>query len=80
MMNYYNNFSPFNMFGFGFLFMFLFWGFVIYGIVVLFRQNTHHGKHTGTSEKIHGIDILKERYAKGEINKEQFEEMKKDLQ
>jgi putative membrane protein len=26
------------------------------------------------------LDILKRRYAKGEINKEQFEQMKKDLE
>jgi putative membrane protein len=26
------------------------------------------------------LDILKKRYAKGEINKEQFEQMKKDLE
>ena len=79
-MNYYNNFSPFNMFGFGFLFMFLFWGLVIYGLVVLFRHIGSDSSTKGHGGKVHATDILKERYAKGEINKEQFEEMKKDLQ
>ena len=72
-MMYYNSFYPMNMFGFGGLFMIIFWGLIIYGIVILFRHNSH-------SEKGRSIDILKERYAKGEITKEQFESMKKDLQ
>ena len=72
-MMYYNSFYPMNTFGFGGLFMLIFWGLIIYGVVMLFRHNNH-------SKKDRAIDILKERYAKGEITKDQFESMKKDLQ
>ena len=69
---YYNDFFPFHMFGF--VFMVLFWSLVIYGIIlVLKRIGTHHYKDES-------LEILKIRYAKGEITKEQFESMKKDLE
>lgn len=55
--------------------MLLFWVLVIYLIVWLVRKAP-----TTTGTKNSSLDILKERYAKGEINKEQFEGMKKDLQ
>lgn len=73
-MMYYNygNFLPFHTFGF--IFMFLFWFLVIYGLVSLFKKaDSTHGIENSS------IEILKSRYAKGEINKEQFEEMKKVL-
>ncbi len=73
MMYYYNDFSPVHMFGFGSLFMVLFWGLIIYGVVVLSRRDGSENKHRA-------LDIIKERYAKGEITKEHFESMKKDLQ
>lgn len=75
-MMYYSDFLPFHMFGFGFIFMVLFWGLVIYGAVVLLRSNTIRS----SSEQNRALDTLKERYAKGEITKEQFDTIKKDIQ
>lgn len=75
MMNYYNgsyyDFFPFHFFGF--FFMIFFWGLIIYGFVHLFRGTSNHRKHQDP------VDILKERYAKGELTKEEFDSMKKDL-
>lgn len=73
MMYYYNDIYPSHMFGFGPLVSVLFWIVLVYVLVSIFRQSHHH------SHREKPIDILKERYAKGEINKEQFESMKKDL-
>lgn len=61
------------MFGFGPLLMIVFWVVLIYLLVSVFRNSSHYHKNNSP------LDILKERYAKGEINKEQFESMKKDL-
>ena len=72
-------------FGFGWIFMLLFWGLVIWAIFALIRGGSGHSccGH-GHDEKGHAektaLDILKERYAKGEINKDEFESKKKDLE
>lgn len=70
--------------GFGgilFLLMLIFWVLVIVGLILLIRLLLQK-----TSTKMKNIDsstnalaILNERYAKGEIEKEEFEEMKQDL-
>lgn len=54
----------------------IFWILVIVGIVLLVKWLA--GSHGGKSEN-KPLDILKERYAKGEISKEEFEAKKKDL-
>ncbi len=53
----------------------LFWILIILVIIVVVIFITKQFLRKKNS----AIDILKERYAKGEINKEQFEQMKKDL-
>jgi len=59
------------------IFMVLFWGGLIWLLVWGVRRWTHHAYHgTGNTP----LDIAKTRYAKGEITKEQFEEIKKNLQ
>ena len=71
-------------FGFGWFFVLVFWGLVIWGIFALVRGGMghgccrHHGEHK-QGEKT-ALDILKERYAKGDISKDEFEKMKKDLE
>ncbi len=59
----------------------IFWLVIIGLIVWLILTN---GKRYNTEKNIPfdnetPLDILKKRYARGEINKEQFEQMKKDL-
>lgn len=60
--------------------MILFWAAVIYAIIWLIRGG-RSGSHAGDQAYYSrsALDILKERYAKGEINKEEFEAKKKDL-
>lgn len=60
---------------FGVILMILFWGGLITLIIWGIGRLTHHG----TIGKQTPLDIAKERYAKGEINKEQFEQIKKEL-
>ncbi len=68
-------------FGWGWLmpiFMILFWGLVIWGIVALVRGlSGSRGSDSSTTDS--ALEVLKKRYARGEINKEEYEEKKKDL-
>ncbi|HDZ62187.1 MAG TPA: SHOCT domain-containing protein [Nitrospirae bacterium] len=63
--------------GFGGLFMIAFWVLVIIGVVLLIKLIIGGSKSEGKTET--ALDVLKKRYAGGEINKEEFEEKKKDL-
>ena len=67
---------------FGGIFMLIFWVLVIVGLIFLIRfliQTTkgNSGMNRGSSSG--ALEILKERYARGEIDKQEFEEKKKDL-
>lgn len=71
-----------NMFGWSFgggFMMILFWVAIIIFIVWIVREMGGKNHSDKTSGPKTSIDILKERYAKGEITKEQFESMKKDI-
>lgn len=68
-------------YGFGWLFMIVFWVLIIWVVLALtksisgggYRRHGHHHEKTAS-------DILKERYAKGEISKAEFEEKKGDIE
>lgn len=57
----------------------LFWILFIIGIIFFIRWVAQQGR-PGEAKKEDALDILKKRYAKGEINKEEFEQKKKDIQ
>ncbi|MCR4313445.1 MAG: SHOCT domain-containing protein [Candidatus Roizmanbacteria bacterium] len=92
MMGYYGNWDNWNNmmgwggFGMGWIFMLIFWGVVIWIVISLIKGSHGRGHMCGHDheydehEKENSpLEILKERYAKGEIDKKQFEEIKKDL-
>lgn len=66
----------------GMILSFIFFILIIIGIILfivwLVKRATHPGtEQSKTNSK--ALEVLKERYAKGEISKEQFESIKKDL-
>ena len=52
-------------------------GLIVWGVIALVRHSgtTQYGSSSGRSP----LDIAKERYARGEITKEEFEQIKRDL-
>ncbi len=75
--------GPGMMGGFGWgwfmpIFMILFWGLVIWGIVALVRGlSGSRGSDSSTADS--ALEVLKRRYARGDISKEEYEEKKRDL-
>ena len=67
--------------GFGFFLMFIFWGLVIWAIIagVKMLSSDHGHSSSDGSKEDEALKVLRERYAKGEIQKEEFEAKKKDL-
>ncbi len=65
--------------GLGWLFPLVFWGAIITGIVFLVRGAGQNGAVSPPPRGETALDILKKRYARGEITREEFEEMKRDL-
>ena len=61
----------------GWIPMLIFWALLILGVVALFRYLGGSGRSGDKGRS--PLDILKERYAKGEIDKKEFEQMKKDI-
>ena len=64
--------------GFGWIFMLVFWALIILGIVALARWllSSSPGRSAGTRP----LDVLKERYARGELTREQYEQMRRDIE
>ena len=84
MLGYYGNgnygYGPYGMMSFGWIFMLLCLALVIVGIIVLIQWLTHGGRHGLHGHERMALGILKEQYAKGAIDKKEYEEKKKDLE
>jgi putative membrane protein len=66
----------------GMIIMVLFWGIIIAGVVLFIRwpiQSTSSPKNNSDSMRPKAIDILKERYGRGEIKRNDYETMKRDI-
>ncbi len=61
--------------GIGAIIMVLFWGAIIWLVISLINAGTQKSEETSES----ALAILKKRYARGEVTKEQYLEMEKEL-
>ena len=61
--------------GFGVIIMVLFWGAIIWLVISLINAGTKKSEETPDS----ALTLLKKRYARGEITREQYLEMEKEL-
>ncbi len=77
MMNNWNGFSGWGM-GLGFIFMLLFWGLLILGVAALIRLLMTSSSR-GPRDKS-PLEIVQERYARGEIDREEYDQKKSDLE
>ena len=66
-------------FWFGPILMILFWLIIIGGAILIIYALVNPQRSVPPSTGESALEILKSRYAKGEISKEEFEEKKKDL-
>jgi len=59
--------------------MWIFWIAVLVGLVFLIKWIVQQSSIGETKDKDDALEILKKRYARGEIDQEEFEQKKKDL-
>ncbi|MDO9012512.1 MAG: SHOCT domain-containing protein [Gallionella sp.] len=79
MMNYWGGFGGWGM-GFGFIFMLLFWALAILGIAAMIRWLMSQSSPNHYPRNKSPLEIVQERYARGEIDREEYEQKKHDLE
>ncbi len=83
MIGYWNGYETYgNMGGWGpigFLVMIVFWALVIALVIVVLKRFANNEGIFPINRRSSALDLLKERYAKGEIDTEEYEERKKIL-
>ena len=68
-------------FGFlGFLFMILWWAFIIALVIAAIKWLTRGSRGSRSTGEKSPMEILKERYARGEITKDEYQEIRKELE
>ena len=67
--------------GLGWIFMIVFWGLVIIALIFLIRWLARQSRPRAEQDagRDSALEILRQRYAKGEIDKEEFDQKKRDL-
>lgn len=60
-------------------YMWIFWIAVLVGLIFLIKWMVQQSKQGGKKPKQNPLEILKKRYARGEIDKQEFDQKKKDL-
>lgn len=65
--------------GWGGGFMMIFWVVLTVAVIYWIIRAANHNVNQPASVPESALEILKKRYARGEISKEEFEERKKDL-
>jgi len=65
--------------GFGWIFMILFWALIVLAIVAIVKWLMGTSGGTGSPPPKSARQILDERYARGEIDQDEYERKKRDL-
>ncbi len=66
-------------YGLGWVFMILFWLVVILAVGALLKWLVGTSSRTGSPREKTALDILQERYARGEIDRDEYERKRHDL-
>ena len=76
--NYWDGIGGFGM-GFGWLFMIVFWVLLIGGLVALAKWLIRKDSTAAPAGRSRALEILQQRYASGEIGRDEYEQKKRDL-
>lgn len=68
------------MMGLGWIFMVLVWALIVVGIIALIRWLGITSSNRSEAQQKTPLQIIQERYARGEIEREEYEQKRRDLE